>query len=47
MVRISTPTPPLVTLGGLAVSDSEKDEALAVSLEVVSANKRAVGTGSH
>jgi hypothetical protein len=35
MVRIPTSTPPLVTLGGLAISDSEKAEALADSLEVL------------
>ena len=35
MVRFPTPTSPLVTLGGLAVSDSEKAETLADSLEVL------------
>jgi hypothetical protein len=34
MMRIPTPSPPLVTPGGLALSDSEKAEALADSLEV-------------
>jgi len=33
VMRIPTPSPPLVTPGGLAVSDSEKAEALADSLE--------------
>jgi hypothetical protein len=33
MMRIPTPSPRLVTPGGLALSDSEKAEALAVSLE--------------
>ena len=32
-MRIPTPAPPLVTPGGLALSDSEKAEALADSLE--------------
>jgi hypothetical protein len=34
VMRIPTPSPPLVTPGGLALSDSEKAEALADSLEV-------------
>jgi hypothetical protein len=33
VMRIPTPSPPLVTPGGTAVSDSEKAEALADSLE--------------
>jgi endonuclease/exonuclease/phosphatase family metal-dependent hydrolase len=33
VMRIPTPSPPLVTPGGLALSDSEKAEALADSLE--------------
>ena len=33
MMRIPTPSPPLVTPEGLALSDSEKAEALADSLE--------------
>jgi hypothetical protein len=33
VMRISTPSPPLVTSGGTALSDSEKAEALADSLE--------------
>ena len=33
VMRVPTPSPPLVTPGGLALSDSEKAEALADSLE--------------
>jgi hypothetical protein len=33
VMKISTPLPPLVTPGGLALSDSEKAEALADSPE--------------
>jgi hypothetical protein len=33
VMRVPTPSPPLVTQGGLALSDSEKPEALADSLE--------------
>jgi len=33
VMRVPTPSPPLVTPGGIALSDSEKDEALADSLE--------------
>ena len=33
VMRFPTPTPPLVTPGGLALSDSEKAESLADSLE--------------
>jgi hypothetical protein len=33
MMRVPTPTPPLVTPGGFALSDSEKAEALADNLE--------------
>jgi hypothetical protein len=33
MMRVPTPSPPLVTPGGIALSDSEKAEALADSLE--------------
>jgi hypothetical protein len=33
VMRVTTPTPPLDTLGGTALSDSEKAEALADSLE--------------
>jgi hypothetical protein len=33
VMRVTTPTPPLVTPGGIALSDSEKAEALADSLE--------------
>jgi hypothetical protein len=33
VMRVLTPSPPLVTLGGTAVSDPEKAEALAGSLE--------------
>ena len=33
VMRVPTPSPPLVTLGGLALSDSEKAEALADSLK--------------
>jgi hypothetical protein len=33
VMRIPTPSPPLVIPGGLALSDSEKAEALADSLE--------------
>jgi hypothetical protein len=33
MLRVPTPSPPLVTPGGIALSDSEKAEALAVNLE--------------
>ena len=33
MIRAPTPSPPLVTLGGIVVSDSEKAEALADSLK--------------
>ena len=32
-MRVPTPSPPLVTPGGLALSDSEKAEALADNLE--------------
>ena len=32
-MRVPTPSPPLVTPGGIALSDSEKAEALADSLE--------------
>jgi hypothetical protein len=31
VMRVPTPSPPLVTQGGLALSDSEKAEALAES----------------
>ncbi|KDR21887.1 hypothetical protein L798_00389 [Zootermopsis nevadensis] len=34
VMRIPTPSPPLLVLGGLAVSDSEKAEALTDNLEV-------------
>ena len=33
VMRVPTPSPPLVTTGGIALSDSEKAEALADSLE--------------
>jgi hypothetical protein len=33
VMRVPTPSPPLVTPGGIAVSDSEKAEALADNLE--------------
>jgi hypothetical protein len=33
VIKVTTPTPPLVTPGGIAFSDSEKSEALADSLE--------------
>jgi hypothetical protein len=33
VMRVTTPTPPLVTPGGIALSDSEKAEAIADSLE--------------
>ena len=33
VMRVPTPSPPLVTPGGIALSDSEKAEALADSLE--------------
>jgi hypothetical protein len=33
VMRVTTPLPPLVTPGGIALSDSEKAEALADSLE--------------
>jgi hypothetical protein len=33
VMRVITPTPPLVTPGGIALSDSEKAEALTDSLE--------------
>ena len=33
VMRVPTPSPPLVTQGGLALSDTEKAEALADSLE--------------
>ena len=33
VMRVSIPTPPLVNLGGAALSDSEKANALASSLE--------------
>jgi hypothetical protein len=33
VMRVTTPTPPLVTPGGIALSDSEKAEALADCLE--------------
>jgi len=33
VMRVPTPTPPLVTPGGIALSDSEKAEALADNLE--------------
>jgi hypothetical protein len=33
VMRMPTPSPPLVTQGGLALSDSEKAEALADSIE--------------
>ena len=33
VMKVPTPSPPLVTQGGLALSDSEKAEALADSLE--------------
>ena len=33
VMRVPTPSPPLVTLRGIALSDSEKAEALADSLE--------------
>ena len=47
VMRVTTPTPPLDTLGGSAVSDSEIAEALADSLEAVSAGNLPVGPGSH
>jgi hypothetical protein len=34
MVRVPTPSPPLVTPGGIALSDSEKAEDIAESLEI-------------
>jgi hypothetical protein len=46
VMRVTTPTPPLVTPGGIALSDSEKAEALADSLEAVSAGSRHIGPGS-
>jgi hypothetical protein len=33
VMRVTIPTPPQVTLGGITLSDSEKAEALADSLE--------------
>jgi hypothetical protein len=33
-MRVPTPSPPLVTPGGIALSDSEKAEALAENLEI-------------
>jgi len=33
VMRVPTPSPPLVTLGDIALSDSEKAEALADNLE--------------
>jgi hypothetical protein len=33
VIRVPTPSPPLQVTGGLALSDSEKAEALADSLE--------------
>jgi hypothetical protein len=33
VLRVPTPSPPLVTPGGIALSDPEKTEALADSLE--------------
>jgi hypothetical protein len=47
VMRVPTPSPPLVTPGGLALSDSEKAEALADSLEAALAGKRPVGSGSY
>ena len=47
VMRVPTLSPPLVTQGGLTVSDSEKAEALADSLEAVSAGKQPVGSGSY
>ena len=38
---------PLVTPGGIALSDTEKAEALADSLETVSARDRSFGPGSY
>jgi hypothetical protein len=42
-----TPSSPLLVPGGLTLSDSEKAEALADSLEAVSAGELPVVTGSY
>jgi hypothetical protein len=45
-MRVTTPTPTLVTPGEIALSDSEKAEILTDSLEAVSAGSRPIGPGS-
>jgi len=45
VMRIPTPSPPLVTPGGLALSDSEKAEALADSGGSISAGERSFRPG--
>ena len=47
LMRVPTPSPPLVIPGGLTLSDSEKAEALADNLEAVSAGDRSVRSGSY
>ena len=47
VMRVPTPSPPHVTRGGFALSDSEKDEAFADNLEGVSAGDRSFGPGSY
>ena len=47
VMRVPTPYPHLVTPGGIALSDSEKAEALADNLEAVSAGDRSFGPGSY
>ena len=46
-MKIPTPSPPLVTPGGIALSVSEKAEALADSLEDQFQPVNDVGPGSH
>jgi len=46
-MSIPTPSPPLLIPGGLALSEREKAETLAESLETISAGERSFGTGSH
>jgi hypothetical protein len=48
MMRKPTPSTPMVTLEGLALSNSEKAEALADSMDTqIQSVNRTVGTGNH
>jgi hypothetical protein len=48
VMSVPTPSPPLITPSGIAISDPEKTEALSDILEsIVPAGKRPVGSGSY